>query len=116
MPAIQVRDFPQEVYDLIKQEAKENGRSIMQQTKHIVMQHFAQHRIETSEYALVQPASTGASSAQDVNPFSVPSDSAAEMRASRRSALFDRMAKRAYPDAAYQLDAEGLVRQMRDER
>ena len=40
MPAVQVRDFAEDVYEMIKAEAKASGRSITQQTKHIVVEHF----------------------------------------------------------------------------
>lgn len=127
MPAIQVRDFPQEIYDQIKQEAKESGRSIMQQTKHIVIQHFAQQgngvqattaatplpahaAFETSAVAYVPGHTTGQ------NPFFDGGEDAAQQRLTRRDALFARIASREYPTAARELDSEQLVRQLRDER
>ena len=48
----------------------------------------------------------------------LPSESCsdADARKTRRTALFARIAKRHYPEAARELDSALLVRQMRDER
>lgn len=127
MPAVQVRDFSQETYDQIKREAKESGRSIMQQTKHIVVQHFAQqgngalvagssttlpafaaHETSATAHALAHPAGQ--------NPFFDGGIHAVQQRQARREALFSRIASREYPAAARELDSEQLVRQLRDER
>lgn len=127
MPAIQVRDFSQEIYDQIKQEAKESGRSIMQQTKHIVIQHFAQQgnraRAATTTTALPAHAIPEVSAVvhapehiADQNPFFDGGEDAALQRLTRRDALFARIASREYPTAARELDSEQLVRQLRDER
>ena len=126
MPAIQVRDFSQEIYNRIKQEAKESGRSIMQQTKHIVIQHFANQDNESSAVAAhplpayASPkASTDTRSPEHTgsqNPFFEDEANAIAQRSMRREALFARIASREYPDAARELDSEWLVRQLRDER
>lgn len=121
MPAVQVRDFSEETYNLIKQEAKANGRSIMQQTKHIVQQHFAQ-QASTPNAAAANDAANGPACAGPLagqtagNPFAVDIPDAVEQRGARRSALFARIVSRNYPKAARQLDSADLVRRMRDGR
>ncbi len=40
MPALQVRDFPQGLYDKLKLEAETEHRSLSQQTVHIIEKHF----------------------------------------------------------------------------
>ncbi len=40
MPALQVRDFPQGLYDKLKLEAEAEHRSLSQQTVHIIEKHF----------------------------------------------------------------------------
>ena len=127
MPAVQVRDFSQEIYDLIKQEAKESGRSIMQQTKHIVVQHFAQQGNAVPATTTASPLSAHATSCAGSsmhspahtagqNPFFDGGSSMAKQRLARREALFARIASREYPTAARELDSEQLIRQLRDER
>lgn len=123
MPAVQVRDFSQETYDLIKQEAKASGRSIMQQTKHIVLEHFEQ---KSRQDMAAAPASsfdahTGesaevAAQGKAGNPFAIAASSDVQQRAERRKALFDRIASRNYPPALRQMDSVQIVREIRDGR
>lgn len=40
MPALQVRDLPQETYDLLVESARRDHRSIAQQTTAILQEHF----------------------------------------------------------------------------
>lgn len=40
MPALQVRDLPQDIYDDLVRSAKRDHRSIAQQTTHILAEHF----------------------------------------------------------------------------
>ena len=40
MPALQVRDLPQDIYDQLVASSKRDHRSIAQQTTHILEQHF----------------------------------------------------------------------------
>ena len=123
MPAVQVRDFPQEIYDRIKEEARANGRSVTQQTKYIVIEHFA--RIDEDEVAagrkepdrtteLLRTYSMVAK--VPPNPF-LPEDPAViEERRARREALFARIASKKYPQEVLDVDVVQLVREMRDER
>ena len=124
MPAVQVRDFSPEIYEQIKQEAKASGRSIMQQTKHIVLQHFAQPNATNAEappirsFARIEAQNAlsmhAPTSAQ--NPFFNSESQAVEQRATRRNAVFSRIAERSYPAAIHSLDSEALIRSIRDER
>lgn len=135
MPAVQVRDFSQETYDLLKQEAKQHGRSITQQTKHIVNEHFALMGMQPAAgaaqgdqvgqvglpYAGMQEFPFGYLEAvyagsHAETPFSVPAADAAKQRSARRKALKQRIASRRYPASALAIDSAALVREMRDER
>ena len=123
MPAVQVRDFPQEIYDRIKEEARQSGRSVTQQTKYIVMEHFAQideerERAIWEEQALRGWTYKGPSPepSPHANPFRPEDPAVIEERRARREALFARIASREYPDAFYEVDDAQLVREMRDER
>lgn len=105
MPAVQVRDFPQPIYDQIKAEASANHRSITQQTKHIVMEHFST-RAETRD----EPTDVVAT------PDAITSGQAARRRAERRAELFARIDSRGYDFRIASEDIESIVHEMRDER
>lgn len=105
MPAVQVRDFPQAIYDQIKAEAAANHRSITQQTKHIVMEHFL-----ACEESRAEPAGTV------VIPEAIASGQAARQRAERRAKLFARIDSRGYGSQIASGSIRGIVREMRDER
>ena len=141
MPAIQVRDFSDEAYAQIKAEAKANGRSITQQTKHIVMQYLEQRwrvdaegaeddgRVAGDALAMtftdIQPPVQVKFQPADPyvpprgsypNPRRVEDEAVVAARVARRKAVFDRIASRNYPPSAYEIDPVQIVREMRDER
>ncbi|MGI6221559.1 MAG: hypothetical protein ACOYIP_06810 [Coriobacteriales bacterium] len=123
MPAVQVRDFPQEIYDRIKEEARLNGRSVTQQTKYIVIEHFAQIDEEREMTVMKEQALRGWSykgpssePSPHANPFRPEDPAVIEERRARREALFKRIESRKYPDSFYEVDDVQLVREMRDER
>ena len=136
MPAIQVRDFSDEAYAQIKALAKENGRSITQQTKFIVLEYLAQHgrlkeeaarRVEMQGETPIIPLEPRATheekrvgetsaSAGYPNPFRMEDPTAVAARVARRKALFERIASRQYSQDVMETDDAALVREMRDER
>ena len=136
MPAIQVRDFSEETYAQIKALAKENGRSITQQTKFIVLEYLAQHGRLKEEAARKtdvegvtpiiplesqvareerRPEAENASVGYP-NPFRMEDPKAVATRVARRKALFERIASREYSQDVMEIDDAALVREMRDER
>ena len=123
MPAVQVRDFPQEIYDRIKEEARQNGRSVTQQTKYIVVEHFARIDEERERAALETDPLRGwaykgpaPDPVPNANPFRPEDPAVIEERRVRREALFARIASRKYPQEVMDVDVVQLVREMRDER
>ena len=123
MPAVQVRDFPQEIYDRIKEEARQNGRSVTQQTKYIVIEHFAQIDEEREMEILKEQGMRGwtykgpsPEPTPHANPFRPEDPAVIEERRARREALFARIASRNYPPEVLEVDDVQLVREMRDER
>ena len=136
MPAIQVRDFSEEAYAQIKALAKENGRSITQQTKFIVLEYLAQHgqlKEEAARRAEMQGATPiiplevhaahedsraaeADASTGYPNPFRMEDPAAVAVRVARRRALFERIASRQYSQDVMEVDDAALVREMRDER
>ena len=141
MPAIQVRDFSDEAYAQIKAEAKANGRSITQQTKHIVMQYLEQRRrmdaantegggcatddAPATTFADIQPPVQVRFQPADPyvpprgsypNPRRVEDEAVVAARVARRKAVFDRIASRNYSPSVYEIDPVQIVREMRDER
>ena len=111
MPAIQVRDFPVDIYEKIREEAKANGRSITQQTKVIVIEHFTQKE-------RTQAPSERAGSTAVTSTFT-SLDEEARQREVRRRELFARIhenAKHFTPIPDGFPDPAELVREMREER
>lgn len=138
MPAVQVRNFPQEVYEQIRQEARESGRSITQQVKSIVMNHYAQKKqgqaSDGKAGGMRRPPSCSAGLAwqgdtlrgesaascpvcgQGSAPTAVPALTPAQARRAKRAELFGRIdAKPAKPFPA-EASPRAIVREMRDAR
>jgi hypothetical protein len=116
MPALQVRDLPQNLYDDLQQRAVREHRSMAQQTIVALEEHLQRGR--QGEY---QGAGTGDAFAQ---PGGVPawSDGDArerQARAERKRELLERIRERAASADEPPVEAATvvqLVRDMRDER
>lgn len=106
MPAVQIRDLPQSTYELLKAEARANGRSITKQTEAILVDFFAARATAQRDQ---RPSAIAA-------PFSSETPDQIEARAQKRALLFARIdaAEPFIPDAPF--DAASVVREMRDER
>lgn len=102
MPAVQIRNLPQDTYDLLKAEAQANGRSITKQTEAILIDFFAASR------AVKQTVASAS--------LAVETPDQVEERAQKRAALFARIdAAEPFVPAA-QWSAAAMVREMRDQR
>lgn len=132
MPAVQIRDFPDEMYSRLKAEAASSGRSIAQQTKFILLEHLnkqgdaaaSEHQRRVGEDATSNYAATMLSSdfngvaAGCANPFQ-PQANKPELdaaRQARRKAAFEQIESHPLPPHPKDWDAVRLVREMRDER
>ncbi|MDO4501788.1 MAG: hypothetical protein Q4D06_01270 [Coriobacteriia bacterium] len=113
MPAVQVRNLPQETYDQLKALAQENGRSITKQTEAILIDFFAARPAYQSPEAT--PSAPMATMFQP-NPFHRESPAEIQERAARRAALFAEIDSREAFDPPKDWDPATVVRQMRDER
>ena len=102
MPALQVRDFPEELYQLLRERAKQQHRSISQETVIAVQRHVAS-----------QPEASTSLLSQQV----YESDEIKQERLERKRAAFKRLA--ALPKIILPADFPSsveLVRELRDSR
>ena len=101
MPALQIRDFPEDAYQKLCARAKENGRSISQEHKRILL--------SVLEGGASQEPAT-------VAPLVAPREAqAVEERIAARKALFERIESRPPIEVPAEFDTVKLVREMRDE-
>lgn len=111
MPALQVKDFPTDLYEELRVCAQSQDRSISQQTTHILRAYLRTYRwSDDGVERFAQPASRRAHG-------SAPNADTPEMRAERRRRLLaeiDALPKFEVPDDFP--SAAELVREMRDER
>ena len=116
MPAVQVRDLPQETYDLLKAEAHANRRSINKQTEVILVDFFANRGVaETHSEQTVE--TTSSSPRKSTAPtFCASTADEVALRSARRRALFSRIDAATPINLPDELNAATVIRQMRDER
>ena len=113
MPAVQIRDLDQSTYDVLKACAKANGRSINQQLKVIVTEHFA---VETTPEPIPQPKPTATVDDVFAPACNSPRNETHAQRAQRRSQLFESLASMNLGALCPSVDNEAMVREMRDAR
>ena len=114
MPALQVKDFPADLYEELRVCAQSQDRSISQQTTHILRSYLRAYRWEDGAVEWIaqpaqRPASTGRQQLQNVDT--------PEARAERHRRVFeeiDALPKFEVPDDFP--SAAEIVREMRDER
>lgn len=112
MPALQVRDLPEPIYSALVKEAREQHRSIAQQTIYILEQHFL---VE----ATIEDLGSGRRNTYE-EPLWLRGDGTPEERAARaerKRKVFERIANDPRPPV--ELSAEdivGIVREGREER
>ena len=121
MPAVQVRDFSNDIYNMIKTEAKASGRSITQQTKHIVVEHFT----AKPSALTTTPETAAAIGSVSKNPPAAYSAYAFESsetndqiqaRIERRHNLLAKAEQLNLPPWPQGLDPVSVIREARDER
>lgn len=111
MPALQVKDFPEDLYEELRQTAAEDCRSVSQQTVYILRE-YLRYR---DAFEAVKHAKWALPLATDLLPASEEAERRA--RAERRRKVFERIHERGPIEAPEGLpDAAELVRSMRDER
>ncbi len=101
MPALQVRDFPQDLYDELKECAATEHRSLAQQTVHAV------------EEMLTRRRSTGCTEAPVTIRFDSPG--ARQERVAKRQALFSRIERHAAKLPKDLPSPEAIMRESRAE-
>ena len=116
MPAVQVRDLPLNVYDMLKADAKSRGRSITQQMKHIVMQHYLSEDSGQGELRVISNNVPASSTAVTSELGALEDEQAIAKRAEKRRLLAQRIASRGYHLPDDRISAAQMVREMRDER
>ena len=114
MPALQVRDFPEDLYEELKNAADRDRRSIAQQTTYLVEQALHRHPAQqTAGY----PASGSLPAEGLLNPGRVyETEASRQARIEKRRGVFariDRLPETILYDAP---DPAVVVRQMREER
>ncbi len=115
MPALQVKDFPSDLYEELRECAARQDRSISQQTVHVLREYLRAYRQGGGSAGwVVRPAveQSGAPAHQKSRAEETP-----EERAERRRKVFERihaMPKIEIPDD-FPEPAE-IVRQMREDR
>lgn len=113
MPAVQVRDLPQESYNLLKERAKANGRSINKELETLVIENVC----ASAEAAVHSPASLEDITAKPLqNPFYSDDDSERALRRRVRSSLFARIDQEEPFPVHEGWNAASVVRSIRQER
>ena len=118
MPALQVRDFPDDLYEMLKDEARECGRSITQQTKFILLEHFGEKTGKAVEPAAPKGSAEPVGLAERYNRYSSRQDPPERIaaRAAQREKLFKRISEMNHHLPSDRTRAADMVREMRDER
>lgn len=113
MPAIQIRDLDQSTYEVLKACAKANGRSINQQLKVIVIEHFAS---SASPEPIMQPQPVATADDVFQPARETPRNESRAQRAQRRRQLFESIASMDLGSLCPPVDSAAMVREMRDAR
>lgn len=120
MPALQVRDFPETLYQQLKDSAAREHRSLAQQTVALVERGLAGEGMapkakEGSAPGVIAPVVQTASPARDYRPRFDDPEKRAE-RIAKRKALFERCAKHESSPVLSSQQIVSLVREGREER
>lgn len=120
MPALQVKDFPSNLYDDLRECAAEQDRNISQQTVHILREYLqAYKRLGGSVAWKASEAEPQASQkpAFEIYVRGEALDQEAKMRIERRKRAFEKIDSLPKPEAASgEPSAAELINQMRKER
>ena len=120
MPALQVKDFPQDLYDELKACAAKEDRSISQQTVHILRDYLRAYRqwANRSDWEVIPKNSESFSAYQDRTMTRCESEEAErQARIEKRKKIFEKIEKASSFDLPEEYSSEAeLVHGMREER
>ena len=113
MPALQVRNFPEEMYVLLKENAKNNGRSVSKQTEAILIEYLQCCGKSNAGQAEQSHKDVAAHSAARTSAYET--EQACNERLARRKRVMASIAASNYP-TLQGVNTVAIIREMREER